>query len=62
MTNRPTHTAYSVKDGPGTPSNGKWTEIGTAWTTKDEKGLILHLHCLPIDGRIVLRQTERGQA
>lgn len=62
MTNpkRPTHTAFSVKDGTG--SKGKWTEIGAAWETSDQKGLVVHLHCTPIDGRIVLRQAEGRQA
>lgn len=57
---RPTHTAFSVKDADG--SKGRWTEIGAAWETQDQKGLILHLDCFPKDGRVVLRQSEGRQA
>lgn len=57
MTDKPSHTAYSIKD--TKEGNGRWTEIGAAWTTKDQKGFIIHLNCLPVDGRVILRQAER---
>lgn len=52
---RPTHTAYMIV---GEGTKGRWREIGAAWQTKDEKGLILQLDCWPKDGRIVIRQAE----
>jgi hypothetical protein len=52
---RPTHTAYCIH---GEGTKGRWRKIGVAWTTKDDKGLILQLDCLSRDGRVVLREAE----
>ena len=32
--------------------------IGAAWASKDGKSFVLQLHCVPLDGRVVLRQPD----
>ena len=55
--NSPTHFAYQVRDG---KDKGFWTRIGVAWQHKDGKGFNIHLECMPLDGRITLRNaTEK---
>jgi hypothetical protein len=60
MANKPTHTAFTVrdyktKDG---EDKGRWLEIGAAWVHKDGKGFDVALEALPVDGRLVLRLNE----
>jgi len=59
MSNKPTHTAYAVrnfeKDG---KQDSQWLKIGAAWPHKDGKGFDLNLDALPTSGRIVLRLNE----
>lgn len=60
MANKPTHTAFTVrdyktKDG---EDKGRWLEIGAAWVHKDGKGFDVALDALPVDGRLVLRLNE----
>jgi hypothetical protein len=60
MANKPTHTAFTVrdyKDGEG-KQKGRWLEIGAAWVHKDGKGFDVALEALPVDGRLVLRLNE----
>lgn len=54
--NRPTHTAYTVRQIDETRS--VWRPIGAAWTHADNKGLTVTLNVHPIDGRITLRVNE----
>jgi len=54
--NRPTHTVNAVI---GEGSKSRWREIGVAWQTKDQKGLILQLDCFPRDGRVIVQPAER---
>jgi hypothetical protein len=56
--NAPTHTAYQVSDG---KDKGYWTRIGAAWAHKDGKGFSIQLECLPLDGRISLREISEKQ-
>lgn len=52
----PSHYAYVVQD---QDKGGRWTKIGAAWSTKDGDGMVLHLDCLPVDGRIVIRTNKQ---
>ena len=56
-TNKPSHIAYQVRDGKGN-DKGFWTRIGVAWTSRDEKGFVIQLNAMPLDGKIVLRVAE----
>ena len=56
-TNKPSHVAYQVRDGKG-GDKGFWTRIGVAWTSRDEKGFVIQLNAIPLDGKIVLRIAE----
>jgi hypothetical protein len=53
----PTHICYSVRDGKE-GHKARWSEIGAAWATKDGKGFVLHLNAMPIDGRVVMVQSD----
>ena len=52
---KPTFHAYSVT---GEGRNTFWTRIGVAFTHEDGKGFNIPLHCLPVNGRIVLRLPD----
>lgn len=58
--NKPTHTAWSVRDFTTTQGEAKadWTRVGAAWLHKDGKGFDLQLDCIPLSGRIALRLNE----
>jgi hypothetical protein len=58
-TNKPSHIAYQVRDG---KDKGFWTRIGVAWTSKDEKGFVIQLNAIPLDGKIVLRLPDPKDA
>ena len=38
-----------------------WTKVGAAWPHRDCKGLSLMLSVIPMNGQIVLRQTQPKQ-
>jgi hypothetical protein len=56
-TNKPSHVAYTVRDGKGT-DKGFWTRMGVAWTSRDGKGLVIQLNAQPLDGKIILRVPD----
>jgi hypothetical protein len=56
-TNKPSHVAYQVREGKG-DSKSFWTRIGVAWTSRDEKGFVIQLNAVPLDGKIILRLPE----
>jgi hypothetical protein len=59
-TNRPTHAIWQVN---GEGDKARWTRIGAAWMHKDLKGANLKFECLPISGRVVVREiTEQDNA
>jgi hypothetical protein len=58
-TNKPSHIAYQVRDG---KDKGFWTRIGVAWTSRDEKGFVIQLNAIPLDGKIVLRLPDPKDA
>lgn len=51
----PSHAAYQVRDREGKKS--VWTRIGSAWAHGDGKGFGIQLDCVPLDGRITLRDA-----
>lgn len=57
MANKPTHTAYSVRDfkKQDGAAHSSWSKIGVAFLHKDGKGLDVVLDALPVSDRIVLR-------
>ncbi|WP_417466151.1 hypothetical protein [Kordiimonas sp.] len=54
---QPAYLAYSVTN---TEQTGKsiWTRIGVVWPHKNEDGFTLQLDCVPLDGRLVLREPK----
>ena len=60
MANKPTDTAFTVRDYKTSDGKdkGRWLEIGAAWVHKDGKGFDVTLEALPVDGRLVLRLNE----
>ena len=57
--NRPSHTVHVVE---GEGENAFWTKIGAAWPHEDGKGFNISLTCLPIDGRLVIREAKAEEA
>jgi hypothetical protein len=57
MANKPTHTAYSVRDFKKETGEAdtSWTKIGVGFLHRDGKGFNIVLDALPISGRVVLR-------
>jgi len=57
--NKPSHSAYQVRDS----ANGKsfWTRIGSAWAHADNNGFNIQLDCVPLDGRITLRGVTENK-
>ena len=53
--NRLSHRLFNVT---GDGDNARWTDIGVAWATKDEKGFTLVLNAIPVNGRIVMRIND----
>jgi len=63
MANKPTHTAYSVRDfkkQDGT-ADSSWSKIGAGFIHKDGKGFDIVLDALPVSGRVVLRLNTPRQ-
>jgi hypothetical protein len=60
MANKPTHTAYSVRDfkKQDGQADASWSKIGVAFLHKDGKGLDVILDALPVSGRVVLRLNQ----
>jgi hypothetical protein len=56
--NRPTHAVFSVE---GEGDNAFWTKIGAAWAHEDGKGFSITLSCLPVNGRLTLREPKQDE-
>lgn len=54
----PTHIAYQVREG---QQKGYWTRIGAAWPHKDGNGFSIQLDCLPLDGKITIRNASEDK-
>ncbi len=63
MANKPTQTAYQVREyKSGGEDRSSWTRIGSAWAHPDGQGFNIRLHATPIDGNIVLRTVKEKKA
>jgi hypothetical protein len=56
--NRPTHNVFSVE---GEGETAFWTKIGAAWAHDDGKGFSITLSCLPVNGRLTLREPKNDE-
>ncbi len=56
--NRPTHSVFSVE---GEGDSAFWTKIGAAWAHEDGKGFSITLSCLPLNGRLTLREPKQDE-
>ena len=54
----PSHIAYQVRDA---KEKAYWTRIGAAWQHKDGKGFNIQVECVPLDGRITLREPSEQE-
>jgi hypothetical protein len=60
MADKPAFHAYSVrkyKKSDGT-EDAFWNKIGAVFAHKDSKGFDVVLDCLPIDGRVTIREPR----
>lgn len=53
------HAVYVVE---GEGDKAFWTKIGAAWSHQDGKGFNIQLSCLPLNGRLVLRDPKVAEA
>ena len=60
MTDKPTFHAFSVRryKKPNGNEDSFWTKIGAVFAHKDGKGYDIVLECLPLDGRISIREPK----
>ena len=58
---QPKYIAYHVRQGKD-GEKGFWTRIGVAWTSRDEKGFVIQLNAIPLDGKIILRLPDSKDA
>jgi hypothetical protein len=49
------HAVYVVE---GEGDNAFWTKIGAAWLHQDGKGFNVSWSCLPLNGRLVIREPK----
>ncbi|MGC8202511.1 hypothetical protein ACP2AV_07380 [Aliiroseovarius sp. PTFE2010] len=54
--NRPSYTAFHVKD--GADDKSYFNRVGAAFPHKDGEGHTIELDAVPVDGRIVLRTPK----
>jgi hypothetical protein len=52
---KPRYEAFHIE---GEGDNAYWTKIGALWPHSDGKGYTLNLICLPLDGRISIREPK----
>lgn len=55
----PSHIVYQVRD--GADDKSYWTRIGAAWPHADGKGFNLQLAALPLDGRVIIRESQADE-
>lgn len=53
------HAVYVVE---GEGENAYWTKIGAAWRHDDGKGFNISLTCIPLNGRLVVREPKAEEA
>lgn len=53
------HAVYVVE---GEGDNAFWTKIGVAFEHQDKRGFNIQLSCLPLNGRLVVREPKAEEA
>ena len=53
--NQTPHAVYVVE---GEGDKAFWTKIGAAWEHQDGKGFNIQLSCMPLNGRLVVREPK----
>lgn len=53
--NQTPHAVYVVE---GEGDTAFWTKIGAAWPHQDGKGFNIQLSCMPLNGRLVVREPK----
>jgi hypothetical protein len=57
--NQTPHAVYVVE---GEGDSAFWTKIGAAWPHQDGKGFNIQLSCMPLNGRLVVREPKAEEA
>ncbi|MET4493551.1 hypothetical protein [Bradyrhizobium sp. LA7.1] len=57
-TNQKNQKPYAVYVVEGEGDKAYWTKIGAAWAHEDGKGFNINLSCLPLNGRLVVREPK----
>ncbi len=57
-TNQKSQKPYSVMVVEGEGDKAFWTKVGAAWPHEDGKGFNISLSCLPLNGRLVVREPK----
>ncbi|SEH40771.1 hypothetical protein [Tardiphaga sp. OK245] len=57
-TNQKSQKPFAVYVVEGEGEKAYWTKIGAAWPHEDGKGFNIKLSCLPMDGRLVVREPK----
>lgn len=57
--NQTPHAVYVVE---GEGDSAFWTKIGAAWPHQDGKGFNIQLSCIPLNGRLVVREPKAEEA
>ena len=57
-TNQKSQKPYSVYVVEGEGDKAYWNKIGAAWPHEDGKGFNIQLSCLPLNGRLVVREPK----
>lgn len=54
---RPSHIVWQVL---GEGEKARWHRVGAGWQNSDGKGVSLKLDSCPLDGRVVIRESEQN--
>ncbi|MEY9363867.1 hypothetical protein ABH994_006588 [Bradyrhizobium yuanmingense] len=57
--NQTPHAVYVVE---GEGDSAFWTKIGAAWPHQDGKGFNIQLSCMPLNGRLIVREPKAEEA
>lgn len=57
--NQTPHAVYVVE---GEGDSAFWTKIGAAWPHQDGKGFNIQLSCMPLNGRLGVREPKAEEA
>ncbi|KAA0070465.1 hypothetical protein [Tardiphaga sp. P9-11] len=60
-TNQKSQKPYAVYVVEGEGDKAYWTKVGAAWPHEDGKRFNIKLSCVPVDGRLVIREPKADQ-